>query len=218
MKNILNIIICFVCLAQLSCQSTKLTNSWKRTEADAKSFKKLGVVMLSPKVSNKATIETELAELLREKGIKASTTYNIFPLAGKNDVIKQLDLDPDQLKEYITKRVNKFEFDGLLIVSLLDKQQEEQYNRGSSVTLVAPAYSYYYAGYYSYVTNAMYSPGYYSTTTTYLLDTNLYDAISGELIWTGQTETKDPTSVLKESKKFAELIVREMLFKKVIKP
>ena len=38
-------------------------------------------------------------------------------------------------------------------------------------------------------------PGYYETQTILRLETNLYDVESGELVWSGQSETFDPNSV-----------------------
>lgn len=213
-------ILCLLVVAVLlsSCSSTKLIGSWKRDDIEPKNYQNLGVVLLSPKVSNKAIIESEVASTLRAHSIPAKATFDIFPFAGKSEVIKSLNLGPDELREYVRKRVNKFEFDALLIISLLDEKKEVRYNQGASFSFAAPVYNYNYYGYYSYVYTTIYEPGYYTSTTTYFVESNLYDVATEKLIWTGQTKTKDPSSIEKEVNNFASIIVDEMINKKVLKP
>jgi len=209
------IVLAFV-PAFFSCKSTELIGSWKKADVEAKSYENIGVVLLSPKVSNKAMIETEVASALREKGIKAKATFDIFPFAGKRELIEEMDLDKDKLRDYVRKRVNRFSFDGLLIISLLDEQQESRYNQGSSFSFAYPAYGYNYYGYYSDIYYSVYTPGYYTTKSTYFVESNFYDVATENLIWTGQTKTKDPSSISKEAKIFAEMIVKEILNKNAL--
>ncbi len=199
-----------------ACQTTKLVGSWKKPEATPKKFTSLGVVAMIPNMSNRTLVETSVAGELRSKGIAATATFDIFPLAGKKDIVKELDIDPEELKKMVKARIQKFEFDAILIVGVLDVQKESRYNQGASFSFAFPVYDYTYYGYYNYAYSTIHYPGYYTTNTTYFVESNLYDVNTENLIWTGQTKTEDPQSVAKEAPDFAKLIVNEMISKNAL--
>ena len=200
-----------------SCVSTSLIGSLKVGESEPKKYEKLGVVVLSPKMYNRSVIEMSLAEEFRAKGVKAIATFDIFPLAGKMDEVKE-KMDAEAVQQKIRQRVSDNKLDAVLIVTLLDKNKETRYVQGSSFTLAAPVYGYSYYGYYNYAYATVYDSGYYTTTTSYFLESNLYDVATEKLIWTGQTKTEDPESVEKEAVNFSKIIVTEILEKKALTP
>lgn len=199
------------------CVSTTLIGSLKVGESEPKKYGKLGVVVLSPKVYNRSVVEMSLAEEFRTNGVKAIATFDIFPMAGKMDELKE-KMDAEAIQQKIRQRVSDNNLDAVLIVTLLDKNKETHYVQGSSFTLSAPVYGYPYYGYYNYAYSTVYSPGYYVTNTSYFIESNLYDVATEKLIWTGQTKTEDPESIEKESATFSKLIVGEILEKKALTP
>lgn len=201
-----------------SCITTELVGSLKTSESEPVSYQKLGVVVLAPSMSNRSTVELALAEKFRAKGVKAVATFDIFPFAGKINEIKESGMSQEDIQKKIRERVGQNKLDGLLIVTLLDKQKETHYVEGSSFAVAAPVYGYPYYGYYSYAYTTVSNPGYYTTSTKYFVESNLYDVATEKLIWTGQTKTTDPASIEKESAVFADLIVNEVLAKKALKP
>ena len=80
-----------------------------------------------------------------------------------------------------------------------DIQTDTEYVPPSTSVGVYPGWGHpYYGGwygYYSYSYTVSYSPGYTYQRTTVVLESNLYDAASGQLIWSAQSETFDPTNV-----------------------
>ncbi len=73
--------------------------------------------------------------------------------------------------------------------------------RRRSTSPRAPTPSAHYGGYYGYYGSSwdvVHEPGYYQTHTIVRLETNLYDVGTGELVWSGQSETFNPSS-LKDS-------------------
>jgi hypothetical protein len=160
-------------------------------------------------------METDIATVLHQKGIKATPTFDIFPFAAKQELFT--DIDAEEMRQRIKERVEKFGFDGLLIVALLNQESETRYNQGSSFSVAFPAYQYNYYGYYQYAYTTIQAPGYYSTTTTYFLESNLYDVATEGLIWTAQTKTKRNTSSIhKDSQVFANIIAQELLKDKAL--
>ena len=200
-----------------SCRSTELIGSWKREDAPKSKFKDVGVVVLTKNMSSRSIVEIDIATTLHSRGIKATPTFDIFPFAAKQELFEQVD--PEEMKEKIKARVEKFEFDGLLIVTLLNQETETRYNQGSSFSFAVPAYQYNYYGYYQWAYATISTPGYYTTKTTYFLESNLYDVASEALIWTAQTKTKrKANSIHKESQVFANIIAQELLNKKALQP
>lgn len=200
-----------------SCRSTELIGSWKREDLAPKSYKDVGVVVMTPNMSTRSIVESDIAIILRQKGIKATPTFDIFPFAAKRGLFEEVDAE--EMRQRVKERVTKFGFEALLIVAVLDQETETRYNQGSSFSVAVPAYQYNYYGYYQWAYATVSAPGYYTTKTTYFLESNLYDVASEGLIWTGQTKTKkDASSIHKESKVFANIIVQEILKKKAIQP
>jgi len=213
MKYRLPVFILIIVLA--ACSATTMIASWGAKEPEPKKYERLAVVVMSPNTSNRATVEDAIASQFRSKVIKAYATFNTFPFAGQ---MGTLDLDTATIQRKIRERVNENHFDALLTIVLLDKQKEERYVEGSSISIAAPVYGYPYYGYYSYAYSTVYSSGYYTSTTSYFIESNLYDVASEKLVWTAQTKTENPASLDKEAPNFAKLIVDDMIVKKVIKP
>ncbi len=200
-----------------SCRSTELIGSWKREDIPAKSYKDIGIIVMTPNMSTRSIVESDIAIILAQKGIKASPTFDIFPFAAKRELFEEVDAE--EMREHVKERVTKFGFEALLIVAVLNQETETRYNQGSSFSFAVPAYQYNYYGYYQYAYATISAPGYYTTKTTYFLESNLYDVASEELIWTAQTKTKkDASSIHKESQVFANIIVQEILKKQALQP
>lgn len=208
----------FIAFLFTGCATTEMLGSLKTSEAEPVKYKKLGVVVLSPTMYNRSTVELAVADKLRSKGIQAKATFDIFPFAGKISEIRESGMDETTIQQKVRQRVTENELDAVLIITLFDKQKETHYVQGSSISIGAPIYGYPYYGYYGYAYSTVYSSGYYETNTQYFVETNLYDVATGKLIWTGQSKTENPESIEKEAPAFADIIVNEMLAKKALIP
>ncbi len=202
--------------------STKLMTSLEAPEVQPKKYNKLAVLAFLPARTNRAVVEEAVEQALLDEGIKGRVTFDMFPLAGDRDIIEKMDLNPEELKAVIRQKVTDNNIDGLLTISLLDTQSEERYVEGASFTVgvplyaVDPIYAYTYYDYYTYAYRTVSKPGYYVQSTTYFLESNLYDIASERLLWTGQTKTKDPSSIAKEAIAFGKIIVQDILRKKIV--
>jgi hypothetical protein len=61
-------------------------------------------------------------------------------------------------------------------------------------------------------------PGYTYEKVTVVLETNLYDASSGDIIWSGQSNTLDPGGVNDVIEPTTALIVEELVVNKLLHP
>jgi hypothetical protein len=203
--------------------NTKLTVSYIQEGLQPKKYNKLAIVALTNSDPNRLVLEEALVEQFKQIGVNALSTFNIFPLAGRPDVLAEMELDDETIRNHIRETVKKNNIDALMIISLLDAKQVERYvnTPANSVGFyypAYPAYGYHYYDYYSYVYGTTRNSGYYTTQSTYFVETNLYDIESEELIWTGQTKTENIISIEAEAPNFARIIVRDIQYKKVLIP
>jgi hypothetical protein len=87
--------------------------------------------------------------------------------------------------------VERNDIDAVLVTHLVGVERGETYTPPRYTP--AP----YYGGLYRYhsrVRGYVYEPGYYSQYELVKLESNLYDAGSGELVWSMQSETMSPDS------------------------
>lgn len=237
MKRITKIILLAGLFFTVACStSTKLVGSWQNKDMTNNHFEKVGVVAITPNTSGRYLIERAIADNLKGKNVNAMPTYEVFPFAGKMGEVMSKSENPEALKARIKSKVEENKFDALMIISLLDKEKEQRYVQdynqnywmggtgyyGTPMVVAGAAampisYGAYY-NYYSYNLGLAYESGYYVEDVTYFLECNLYDVAKEELLWTARTKSTNIKSVEEEAVKFAEMIVNDIMAKKVIVP
>lgn len=188
-----------------SCATQKSTGVWLNEEKIAgKSFSKLFIVVMTGDVSARSTLETDLAEEAKEKGY---------------DVIKSMDVLPPSLdkatvptKEDIIAKVKQTNCDGVIVASLLKKEEDVRYIPGSTAYSIRPYYSWHgnLGGYYSNWHPTVSSPGYYEKDKLYFMQTNLYDVTSQEIMWSAQSKIFNPTSLKNFSNSYTGTLVKQL--------
>ena len=88
---------------------------------------------------------------------------------------------------------------------LVYNEKETRYVPGSYPT---PYYSFY--GYYGWAQPIAYSSGYYQTDRLVGIETNIYDTSDGKLVWSGLTQTSNPSDVRKLVADTAKKVRQEM--------
>jgi len=183
--------------------SQKITGSWADPEAKTKGpYTKVFVMVLSPNSEANYVIETQMAKKLITRGFKVVKSNDLYP--PKFSPIQ------DFTKEMLTESIKKTGCDAVLILALLDSKTVESYNPG---TVYSPmGYGYYgsYYGYYSYNYSQMYSPGYYSVDKTFYLETNLYDLAADKLLWSVQSEARNPSNLPEWFEKYSTMLINHL--------
>ena len=155
---------------------TKLTQTQmdeNRQEKPVSNILVLGVTY-KEKEEIRRSFEDSFVVQLRAVGVKAISSGDAISIPT------DLRLEKDE----ILKAVHKFNSDAVLITYVTGKDEKEDHTRG---------YSGYY-GYYGRAYGYAHIPGYSSTNTFYRLATELYDAKTEKLIWSGKSETLNPDS------------------------
>ena len=129
------------------------------------------VIAITGNEHNRRTYEKKFVARLKSMGVDAFASEEAVPMPP----------DLKLKKETILNAVAQYENDAVIITQLIGKEKEEVYTRGGVARM----------GFFSYTRD----PGFSSTNTTVRLETNLYDAKTGKLIWSGQSKTmsKDST-------------------------
>src|SRR5258708_1142239 len=84
-------------------------------------------------------------------------------------------------------------YDGVIIVSIVDSNSQKSYVQGNYSPY--PYYGYgFYRPFYSPFYPSYYQPGYYKTNTRYSFEANFYDLNNKKILYSGQSEVVDPSS------------------------
>ncbi len=228
---IISVIVLVACGA-----STKMLATWNNKELANNSYEKVAVVAVFKNTSNRYLTERAVVKNLVDANIKATATYEIFPFAGKVGEVLSKSENPDAIKERIKNKVKENNIDAIMIISLLDAQKEQRYVQDYNSNYYMGGTGYYgtpmvvqgaammpvsygaYYNYYSYNLGIAYESGYYVDDITYFLECNLYDVAKEELLWSGRTKSLNIKSVEEEAPKFAEMVVKDIISKKVLVP
>ncbi len=230
-------LVILVSMLLVSCStSTKLVGTWANEEHKNNQFKKIGVIAMLPDNSSRYLVERAIVQNLKENNLPGMETYEVFPFAGRLGEMLSKSDNPKALEERIKKNVNEVGFDALIFVSLLDKQKEQRFVQSHNSYDYLGGTGYYgtprvvpgaaampftygaYYNYYAYNYGNAYASGYYVDDVTYFLECNLFDVKEEELLWTGRTKSTNIQSVEEEAIKLADMIVKDIVSRKVVIP
>lgn len=184
-------------------KSSKLVMSWKNPAyVHTKTFSRVLALGLSDKTEIRADFEDALAAHLAEKGLEA-VPGNTILLRPEGS---HLDL------QYLRTQVRDNKIDAVVVSRLIKIDNTVTYVPGTAY--VPPPLPYYgtFYGYYSAVYPVVYTPGYLKEEKKVRIETNFY-VISfgeGELVWTGITDTFNPSDVNKAIDRLVKLVIRQM--------
>jgi hypothetical protein len=163
--------------------TTTIPLSWKNPSYASASFEKLFVIGVGENDGARRLFEDTFAKAIAAEGTAAQASWGHLP-------------QPEKLtEEQIRGAIDGGDFDGVLITHLLSVDQGQEYVPPSTYTVPTHTYGYGYYGYYGTSYEVVHQPGYYKTNTTFRVETNLYSVPSGELVWSGRSDTLNPESL-----------------------
>ncbi|MEM8609041.1 MAG: hypothetical protein AAGF92_18195 [Myxococcota bacterium] len=168
-----------------SCAGTKtsIPISWRNPGYESAVFDDLLVIGVGRNEGSRRLFEDEFAKKLSAEGARAQASWELLP-------------DTTQLtQEQIANAVQAGSFDAVLITRLLSVDKEQEYVEGSTYSVPGNYYGSAYYGYYATSYAVVHEPGYFKTNTTFRLETNLYAVSDSGLVWSGQSDTVNPSSV-----------------------
>jgi hypothetical protein len=182
-------------LAGLSaCQSTTLQSAWKAPEVGSIHFTKIIVIGIAPVDSMRKPVEDAMKAQIT--AVPAVASYELLP-----NVADQVD--PKKLRAAITAAG----IDGIITMRMLSLADKVTYSPGGMVPVPYQSFYGYYAPGYALAPYYRGMPGsYYGAPVAYEyvppsetrdvlmnIETNIYDARDGKLIWSGRTQSTNPS-------------------------
>ena len=171
-----------VCLAAVigagGCSSTRVLSSWTADPAPGP-LERVMVVGVAERESVRRLFEDGFAGALAEAGVEAVAGYTALPEARGIGT------------EAIRAAARDAGVDRILVSRTVGVEEREIHHPPVVRTLPAPRHR-RFDDYYPMAYDYVYEPGYTTIHDYVKLESNLYDAGSGELLWSAVTETVDP--------------------------
>lgn len=181
-----------------SCATTATTNVW-RDQTYQGPVKKILVMGISQKIGIQRFFEDEFVRQLRERGDDAIAGYTVLPYDEKMD------------KDFIASKARQSGADTVLVTRPLSRGMQRTYVPGQAYAVPGT-----YSRWGSYYGHA-YSPGYVIEDEYVYVETNLYDVVTENLIWSAQSETVMLATDQELIKSFINTMIRQLSSDKLIK-
>jgi len=189
-------------------KSSKMVMSWKNSQYTAeKKFHRVLALGLSDRTEVRADFEDALATQLSSTGLEAvpGNTILLRPQAT------QLSLT------YLRSQIRDNQIEAVVVSRLIKVEDAITYSSGVPYLVPFPYYNTFY-GYYGTLYPVVYASGYLQEEKKVRIETNLYLTSSpqGQLLWTGITDTFNPSDVHKAIKGLVKLVVAKMQNEEVL--
>lgn len=172
-----------------ACASTSLRDSWSDPAFSGGPFRKVMVVGVSANPTNRRVFEDIFSAKLAATGVEAVRSYELLPQAG---MIPKEDFDA---------AARRSGADGLLVVHVQRVDTKTQVTP-VSVPVTGMGYYGFYRGWATVPEVTQYDLA--------TVETNVFDVRSDRLVWSGVTETFNPSSVSAETPGFADVIIKAL--------
>lgn len=181
----------------LMASAPKLLLSWRNPNYTGGQFKNILVLALNGQAANRAEFEDELVAAMARPGMQVTQSYVFLPRPDATPI------DMKDLKELIQEQ----KFDAIVVARLTKAEKKTTYVPGE-VYNPYPLYGDFY-GYYSTMAPLVYTPGYMVKEKLAQVETNFYSTAkpTGELVWTGTTNTFDGNSPMKAIKGLVKVLI-----------
>ena len=200
-----------VCCAWLltACASTQMTSVWRDSQYTGGPLKKIAIIVVNKDDLTRRMVEDETARSLAGGTTQIVPSYTVMATLVKDDAAIKSTLLANG-------------FDGALVGRLAALVEDKTYRPPSTyVTFggpymgAGPAYG-TFGGYYGYAYTVAYDPGYTRVDTRAVVETILYKLPEAKPIWTGTTESMNPSSRSEVVEKIGQLVGKELRRGKLI--
>jgi hypothetical protein len=181
----------------LGCASTTIEHVWRAPNWNG-SFTHIAIFGMSPLPGVRRDFETKMVAAFADVGVRATASHQLFRDDG--------ELRDEDIARVLAERG----IDGAMVTRLVGVDQEYGYVDGSPYAVMGGTpYGFYRHYHGSYA--VLYSPEYMVDYDIVVLETNLYEVASSELVWAGLSETFDPKNVDEAIESYAHTMVKTLV-------
>ncbi|KIG11666.1 hypothetical protein DB30_02875 [Enhygromyxa salina] len=142
------------------------------------------------------SFEDGVVEAMHRAGIRATASYRLFSTKG----------------ELTTKDIHaalaKHEVDGALVAQLVAVDTSERFVQSTPYLVTGPGVGFY--SYYHSICGLVYSPSFTVEEQVVVIESNLYEVATGELMWSGLSATIDPNDVDDAVRSYAKAMTKAL--------
>jgi len=185
----------FVSIASIillsSCStSTKLSVFWSDKNYEKGKIDKVLILGITKREAVRRTYEEDMVMRLAKFNIEGVSSADLFPIDQK--------LDTNAFRLHFANSG----FDIVITSQLVSADKNQRYEPGYSYTP-----SPYSRGFHGYYGSSYGSTGYVITTTTLKIETHVYDTKTEGLIWSGISDTFDPSNEMDAIKSLNKALI-----------
>ena len=173
-------------------------SAWMAPGIQARPVQSVMVVGIARNAGLRGTYESLAAQTFGEHGASALRSLDVLP--------------PSQAitKEAVAQAIEGRDIEAIFATRLLDVQTSQQYVPPTTTSWGYPGYYRDFWGYYPAVSVAVMEPGYFVEVKTYLLESSLWNATTGEIVWSAQTSVVDPNKPAPAFERLMAKLVQEL--------
>ena len=201
MQQVRRTALAAIALMLAACAPTTIRDSWHDPEYRGAAFRTVLVLGVFPNIAERRQFEDVMVATINATGARGIPAYRFLP---GQERASEADLD---------RAVRESGADALLMSRLVSVDTRTQVSTHQQPTPPGPWMSptpgaWGWGGWYS----GWWGAGWQSVTTVTqydiaVVETTLFSAASGRVVWTGVTDTFQPRSVAREAPAFSETIV-----------
>jgi hypothetical protein len=178
----------------ISCAGTEFTQEQVDDSYKGKPVSDILVIAVTGNEHNRRSFEKKFVAHLKSVGVDAIASEEVMPMPA----------DLKLKKETILDAVDEYKNDAVIITQLIGKEKKDVRTHDDAPRM----------GFFRYWRD----PGYSSTSTTVRLETNLYDAKAGKLIWSGKSKTLSNDSADHIINDVIKAVINDLKMNKLIAP
>ena len=198
MRTLIPALLLFSGFLLSSCSASKLISSWKDDSLGQYHLGKVLVVGITSDETKRRIYEDSFVSGLSESGVLAVPSYTISKHSA--------EADEKSLRETLAKS----QATSVLITHMVDHEKSAFYQPSSTPIGTHGYYGNTLFGYYPLVWRSIPSSGSYVDTIKVMLETNLYDVKSENLLWSARSESTDPVMTRKYYRELIDLFLSDL--------
>jgi hypothetical protein len=180
-----------------------MVSTWSDPASQGTMLKKLAVVGFRRTDLNRRLFEDEMCTLLKKHNVQAEPTYNL------------MTEPPDTNADGLLNQLRGNGFDGVLISHITGVNSEVRAAPGVRRYVPEPRYD-RFGNYYRSVMVEEYTPGIETVYEYVQMQTHLYRASDGALIWAAQSETERTGSLQTRIADYSKAVVADLVSNEII--
>jgi hypothetical protein len=184
-----------VMITVTGCASISLNSTWKDPGVSAKKYRKLLVVGVAEKPQMRQVFEEVFASEFTKSGTVGVASYTITGVREKPS------------RTSLEDAVKKTAVEGVITTRLVDMKKDKDVRTGFIMT--NHGFTDYHGMPVTYAT-FVHQPVEVVMSTTAAIETNLFDAATGRMVWSGTSSAVNPEGIITISRDLADSVIKAM--------